>query len=98
MLADLRILVVEDHDFQRQTLIDMLARLEAQHVYSATNGQQAIEVLPNLPSPVDVIISDIKMPTMDGLEFVRRIGEAGYRSSVVIVSAIDETLLAAAEA
>jgi EAL domain-containing protein (putative c-di-GMP-specific phosphodiesterase class I) len=38
------------------------------------------------------------MPVMDGLEFLRHAGEAGYRGSVLIVSALHHTLLAAAEA
>jgi EAL domain-containing protein (putative c-di-GMP-specific phosphodiesterase class I) len=38
------------------------------------------------------------MPVMDGLEFLRRAGELGYRGSVLIASALDRTLLAAAEA
>jgi EAL domain-containing protein (putative c-di-GMP-specific phosphodiesterase class I)/AmiR/NasT family two-component response regulator len=98
MLADLSILVVEDHEFQREMLVELLKRMEAKQVYAAADGQSAIDVLANLRAPVDVIISDIEMPTMDGLEFVRRVGEAGYRSSVVLVSAIDASLLTAAEA
>jgi EAL domain-containing protein (putative c-di-GMP-specific phosphodiesterase class I) len=98
MLADLSILVVEDNEFQREMLVGMLKRLDAKDVYSASDGQKAFDLLSRLKKAVDVIISDVQMPTMDGLEFVRRLGEAGYRSSVIILSAIEPTLLAAAEA
>ena len=96
MIGDLNLLVVEDHDFQREMLVAMLLRLKPRHVYSAGDGQSALDVLLN--TPVDVIVSDVDMPNMDGLEFMRRLADAGYRSSVIIVSAIEATLLAATEA
>src|SRR3712207_4183165 len=98
MLSDLSVLVVEDNDFQRELLVEILKRLDAKKLYCASDGQKAFDVLSKLKAPVDVVISDIEMPTMDGLEFVRRLGEAGYRSSVILLSAIAPTLLAAAEA
>src|SRR3712207_6282632 len=98
MLSDLSVLVVEDNDFQRELLVEILKRLDAKKLYCASDGQKAFDVLSKLKAPVDVVISDIEMPTMDGLEFVRRLGESGYRSSVVLLSAIEPTLLAAAEA
>jgi EAL domain-containing protein (putative c-di-GMP-specific phosphodiesterase class I) len=90
-------MVVEDHDFQRETLVEMLTRLQAKSVHSASDGRKALDVLAQLRAPVDVIICDIEMPSMDGLEFMRRIGQAGFRGSVIIVSSLDPTLLAAAE-
>ena len=96
MIGDLNLLVVEDHDFQREMLVAMLLRLKPRQVYAASDGQRALDVLLN--TPIDVIVSDVDMPNMDGLEFMRRLADAGYRSSVIIVSAIEATLLAATEA
>jgi EAL domain-containing protein (putative c-di-GMP-specific phosphodiesterase class I) len=97
-ISDLSFLVVEDHDFQRETLIEMLRGLQAKDIHAAANGQEAFDFLVSHRTPIDVIISDLDMPTMDGLEFMRRAGEAGYRRSVILVSALDRTLLSAAEA
>jgi EAL domain-containing protein (putative c-di-GMP-specific phosphodiesterase class I) len=96
-ISDLDLMVVEDHDFQRETLVEMLNRLRAKSVHSASDGRKALDVLAQLRSPVDVIICDIEMPSMDGLEFMRRIGQAGFRGSVIIASSLDPALLAAAE-
>lgn len=96
--TELIFLVIEDHEFQRETLVEMLQGLQAGNVYSAADGQKGLEVLVKLGCRVDVVITDVEMPRMDGLEFVRRAGEAGYRGSVIIASALGRTLLAAAEA
>jgi EAL domain-containing protein (putative c-di-GMP-specific phosphodiesterase class I)/CheY-like chemotaxis protein len=95
-IAELSVLVVEDHDFQRETLVDMLKHMEARHVFTASDGKKALDLLAQLRA-VDLIICDIEMPTMDGLEFIRRIGQAGYRGSVIIASSLDPSLLSAAE-
>ena len=96
--SELSFLVVEDHEFQRETLIHMLRRLDAKTVHSAADGQEAFDLLVTHRTPVDIIISDLDMPGMDGLEFMRRAGEAGYRSSVILVSGLDRAVLSAAEA
>jgi EAL domain-containing protein (putative c-di-GMP-specific phosphodiesterase class I)/FixJ family two-component response regulator len=97
-IAELSFLVVEDEDFQRKMLVELLKHSNARKVYSASNGQEAVDVLVRDPVSVDIVICDLRMPVMDGLEFLRRAGELGYRGSVLIASALDRTLLAAAEA
>jgi EAL domain-containing protein (putative c-di-GMP-specific phosphodiesterase class I) len=97
-ISELSFLVVEDHAFQRETLVELLRNLHAKQVHSAADGQQAFDFLKTQRAQVDVIISDLDMPKMDGLEFMRRAGESGYRRSVILVSALDRSLLAAAEA
>jgi EAL domain-containing protein (putative c-di-GMP-specific phosphodiesterase class I) len=96
LLRQLSVLVVEDHAFQREVLVAMLRRLNAKKVYSANDGQHALDVLAK--TPVDLIVSDIDMPGVDGLEFMRRLTETDYRGSVIIVSAIAPALLSATEA
>src|ERR1700687_5557470 len=97
-ISDLRFLVVEDDAFQRATLIEVVSRLAARSVCSASDGQEGLDILLKQHTPLDVILCDLKMPVMDGLEFVRHVGKAGFRGSIVIASALNQTLLAAAEA
>lgn len=96
--AELNFLVVEDHDFQRDTLVELLRTLNAQHVYSASDGQKALDVLAKHGRTVNVIVCDLEMPGMDGLEFMRHIGKAGFHGSVIVASAVKPSLLASTEA
>ena len=96
-IAELRFLVVEDHEFQRGALLKMLARLGATKVSGAPDGRAALKILNVADAPVDIIISDVDMPGMDGLEFMRHLGEAGIPVSVVLVSALEGSLLASVE-
>jgi EAL domain-containing protein (putative c-di-GMP-specific phosphodiesterase class I)/CheY-like chemotaxis protein len=92
--ADLRFLVVEDHGFQRWELSRQLADLGAKHVFEAQDGLTALEIFQNLTEPIDVIVTDLDMPRMDGMEFIRHIGEVGYPVSVILTSALERSLLA----
>jgi EAL domain-containing protein (putative c-di-GMP-specific phosphodiesterase class I)/AmiR/NasT family two-component response regulator len=94
---DLTFLVVEDHDFQRNVLVRMLGGMGAHAVHAAQDGRQALAVLKGLPSGVDVIISDLDMPTMDGMEFIRHIGLQHSGASLIIVSAVERGVLYAVE-
>ena len=92
--ADLRFLVVEDHDFQRRMLVKMLTTLGVSSVHSAADGAAALEITRDPQRPIDIVISDLEMPGMDGMEFIRHLGHAGARVSLILASALDRKLLA----
>ena len=66
---DYQLLIVEDNDDFRKFLASCLK--DKYHVQEAANGQQALEVLEQ--QTVNLIISDVMMPVMDGMELCRRI-------------------------
>ena len=92
--SKLRFLVVEDQEFQREALIRLLRTLGAEAVYGAEDGLAALQVIRDPDRPVDIVISDLSMPGMDGMEFLRNLGEIGARVSVILLSALDPPLLA----
>ena len=92
-IADLRFLILDDHDFQRRMLRRMLLNLGAEDVYEASNGYRALKILQDPATPVDIVISDLEMPGMDGMEFIRRLGESGARVSIIVASALDSKLI-----
>ena len=92
----LRFLVVEDHDFQRMAVVKMLQGMRAKSVFSATNGREGLELLKSHGN-TDIVISDLDMPGMDGMEFIRHIGQAGRSVSLIIASALERELLASVE-
>jgi EAL domain-containing protein (putative c-di-GMP-specific phosphodiesterase class I) len=95
--AELRFLVAEDHRFQRNTLVGMLKRLGATEVVEAADGAAALERFRDAAAPIDIIISDLDMPGMDGMELIRHLGEARVPVSMILSSAIDRAVLASVQ-
>ena len=95
--ADYYVVVVEDHDFQRRTVVQLLGVLGVGTVTAAANGTDALEVLQTGRVP-DIVICDIDMPGMDGVEFVTRVAERNLACSVVIASGLEGNVLRAVEA
>ncbi|HTN23448.1 MAG TPA: EAL domain-containing protein [Solirubrobacteraceae bacterium] len=96
-LASASVLVVDDHDFQRRTALALLGRLGVGSLAEACDGVEALELL-GRTAPPDVIVCDVDMPGMDGVEFIRHVAERGLASAVVIVSGLDRSVLQAVEA
>ncbi len=83
----LRVLVVED-DAVNLLTATMLIRRMGHEVVSAENGQKALETLRG--NPVDVVLMDVQMPVMDGVEATTRIrnGEAGEGNAHIPIVAM----------
>lgn len=95
---ELHFLVVEDDDFQRETLVDMLLALGAKSVQQAGDGKQALEILQAQSSPaIDIVLSDLEMPEMDGMEYFRHMGNFFADVSLIIMSALDSALITSVE-
>ncbi len=87
-------LVVEDHDFQRRTIARMLRSLGAREVLEAGDGRQALALIRDAaPAPVDLVICDLDMPEMDGMELLRHLGQENSPASVIINSGKERALL-----
>jgi EAL domain-containing protein (putative c-di-GMP-specific phosphodiesterase class I) len=96
-IADLRFLAVEDHEFQRGVLLGVLAGLGATNVSGVADGLAALKIVQARRPPVDIILSDLDMPGMDGMEFMRHLSEGGIPVSIILVSALGAPLLASAQ-
>ena len=82
------ILVVDDEPVARQSLSDIL-KLEGFAVTSAANGQAAVEYVRT--HPVDVMIVDLRMPGMDGLEVVQVLNQLSPDTEVILLTAFGST-------
>jgi EAL domain-containing protein (putative c-di-GMP-specific phosphodiesterase class I) len=96
-IANLCFLVVEDHDFQRRTLVKMIASLGAKDIREASDGRAALKIVQRGAHQIDVIISDLNMPGMDGMEFIRHLGESRVPVSVILASALERNLIDSVE-
>src|SRR3954465_3707794 len=88
-----RVLVVDDHALFAEALMLTLGIDDRiQVIGSAANGLEAVSLAEAFPP--DVVLMDIHMPTMDGIEATRHVRRVSPRSRVVIVSAARPPALA----
>jgi DNA-binding response OmpR family regulator len=79
-----RILIVDDEVNHRRSL-SISIRMEGYEVLEAADGQQALETIKR--EPVDVVVCDLMMPRVDGLELARRLRFAHPTTRVILMSA-----------
>ncbi len=94
----LRFLVVDDDHDQRYLVGRTLAGMGRARVLEAASGQEALAILDRAGHAIDIVVTDLQMPQMDGMELVRRIGERKLPLSMILVSGLDGVLLASAAA
>jgi EAL domain-containing protein (putative c-di-GMP-specific phosphodiesterase class I)/CheY-like chemotaxis protein len=89
----LRFLVVEDQGFQRWAVEQMLRGMGAGEVYTAADGKEALDIV-RRDKAIDIIVTDLNMPGMDGIEFIRHVGQSATHASFLLVSGQDPSLIA----
>ena len=88
-------LVIDDDAFTRKTTALALKKLGASRVYEACNGEEALALL-GTPTVVNVILCDLTMPEVDGVETLRRLAEHHRGARVILASGADARVLRAA--
>jgi two-component system response regulator AlgR len=87
----LSVLIVDDEAPARARLRDLLSDVAAEVpnavVAEAANGLLALEAI--AAHPVDVVLVDIRMPKMDGIELARHLGQLEHPPAVIFVTAFD---------
>jgi EAL domain-containing protein (putative c-di-GMP-specific phosphodiesterase class I)/FixJ family two-component response regulator len=92
-ISDLHFVIAEDQGFQRWLIANLLEQLGCRTMYPVSDGRAAVEVLAKLGSSIDVIISDLDMPGMDGMELIRRMSEHNHTAALIVVSAAPPAIL-----
>jgi EAL domain-containing protein (putative c-di-GMP-specific phosphodiesterase class I) len=92
----LRFLVVDDDEDQRFLLVQTLTRMGMANVAEASSGRAALELLGHDGGAIDVVVTDLQMPEIDGMELVRRIGQRRLPVGVILVTALTGDLLQSA--
>lgn len=92
----IRILVLDDESFMLKLLNRVLANLGFTSVILCDSGRVALESIDANSRP-NIILLDLNMPEMDGIEFVRHLVERHYTGSLILVSGEDERMLQTAE-
>ena len=86
---NINVMIVDDHQMVREGLRSMLEASDIRIVGEANSGAKAIEQIKTL-SP-DVVLMDIRMPGMDGLEALSAINEAQLPTRVIMVTTYRNT-------
>jgi YesN/AraC family two-component response regulator len=80
------VLIVDDDEVFRLALADGIQLMEdSLSVRTAENGEQAVAIVKN--TPVDLVITDVRMPVMDGAELALWLAEARPSLPVIVMSA-----------
>ncbi|MFC5461081.1 response regulator [Massilia niabensis] len=82
-----RVLVLDDDHFMLEMLKDMLEQIGVRDIYTEANTRHALSTLAEA-SP-DMLICDLALPEMDGIEFLQAAAERGFGGVVIVLSGMD---------
>jgi two-component system response regulator YesN len=84
-----KVLIVDDEPRQLRAMVNIIQKMKPKYeVHSAQNGQQALEVINNMP--IDILLTDIRMPMMDGLQLIDEVCKQGHQMKTIILSGYRE--------
>lgn len=84
-----RILIVDDEPRQLRAMVTIIQKMKPGYeVHSAQNGQKALEIINSMP--IDILITDIRMPMIDGLKLIDEVCKQGYQMKTIVLSGYRE--------
>ncbi len=83
----IRVLLADDHEAMLERVVRLL-KTECDVVGTATDGQQALEAVRDLKP--DVVVLDISMPVMNGIETAHHLKKAGVEARIVFLTVHDD--------
>jgi CheY-like chemotaxis protein len=86
-LKEAAVLFVEDEPFLRDSMGAWLAR-KAGRAICAKHGAEALEIL--AANKIDLLLTDLRMPVMDGIALVERLQKTGDRPRVILVTGFND--------
>lgn len=86
-------LVVDDNLFSTKVFATYLKRIQIRHVFIAHNGLEALTILRHPHRTIHLILLDINMPEMDGIEFLRHLVSLDFHGGIIITSGVDDGII-----
>ncbi len=94
---DISVLLVDDDFIMHRVTTTILSDLGIKKVRNALSGPKALEILSDHPDETELIICDLNMPEMDGVEFMRHLAQQQYSNSLILTSGEDIRILRTVE-
>lgn len=91
------VLIVDDDPLQVSILDLYFSANGYVDVATAENGRVALERIAARREPFDIVVSDLKMPEMDGLAFMRALKDRGFAGHLLIISSASQRLIDSAK-
>ncbi len=96
-LESLRVLLVDDDEFVLDFAEDMLSELGIKTVSRALDGHAALTAIDSALRPLQLVICDLTMPGMDGIEFLRHLADRNFEGGVILSSGSDKRVIKTVE-
>lgn len=91
MTVTYNVLVVEDHPFQHEYLLNLFNEMGGVVLKAAHDGVEALELLKS--HDFDMVLSDLMMPGMDGVQFIQKLGALKKKPALAIMSATSRRMM-----
>ncbi|MEM6382801.1 MAG: EAL domain-containing response regulator [Pseudomonadota bacterium] len=91
------VLVVDDDPLLLAVCKAFFKRRQAENVLTATSALEALGLIQDHPE-IDLVLCDLNMPDVDGLQFLRILAEQAFSTPIIIISGEDGTILRSAHA
>ncbi|MDO8909340.1 MAG: EAL domain-containing response regulator [Pseudohongiella sp.] len=92
-----RILVIDDDPFFLKILSRQLNNLGYPDVVTCTQAEEGLTILRKEPSAYGVVLCDLSMPGMDGIEFLRYLSRTEFTGGLILISGQDSRILESAQ-
>lgn len=91
------ILVIEDDYAVNELILRSVDRSNDYTAEAAFNGREGLQAVRETPEPFDIVILDLSLPDIDGLEFIRYLAETRFAGGIIIASGHSISVLNAAK-
>ncbi len=92
-IANLKVLVVDDDAFMLEVISATLNGIGIENVETASSGPDALVLLQKSEPGFDVVMCDLYMPNMDGIEFLDHVKGSGFDGSLILFSGVNPQML-----
>lgn len=93
MFSGQTVLIVDDDPTQLLILAGYFHSLRAAEVLEASSARDTLRQLNQPGQAVDLIVSDLMMPDMDGIELLRELRTVGYKGKLALISSLDQAMI-----